>query len=109
MRSNRLCCLLVCLSVAAACNAQYKSDHVPGFLGLESGTEAPPGLYAANVLWVYPTSTVKDANGNDINLGLNGSLTSTMDIVGLTLVTNHKLFGGNYGAAVVIPFIKNRI
>lgn len=105
----RLCLLLTCLSIAIGCKAQYTSDHVPGFLGLESGTEAPPGLYAANIVWVYPTSTVKDANGNDVNLGLHASLTTTMDILGLTLVTNHKLFGGNFGAAVAIPFIKNRI
>ena len=48
-------------------SAQYKGDDIPGFLGLQSGTQAPPGLYAGNLLWVYPTSTIKDAHGNKIN------------------------------------------
>jgi hypothetical protein len=40
---------------------------------LSSGTQAP-GLYVANVVWVYPTSTIKDNNGNSVNLP--GSLIS---------------------------------
>jgi hypothetical protein len=30
--------------------AQYKGNHIPGFLGLESGSQAPPGLYVGNVV-----------------------------------------------------------
>jgi hypothetical protein len=71
-------------------SAQYRGDHIPGFLGLSSGTQAPPGLYVANVVWVYPTSTIKDNNGNSVNLP--GSLTSTADIILLSAVTNYKLF-----------------
>jgi hypothetical protein len=33
-------------------DAQYKGDHIPGFLGLEIGSQAPPGLYVGNVVWV---------------------------------------------------------
>lgn len=88
--------------------AQYKGDDIPGFLGLQSGTQAPPGLYAGNVVWVYPTSTVKDNNGNQINSG-NGQLTSTLDVILLSWVSNFKILGANYGATVAIPFIKNRI
>jgi hypothetical protein len=71
-----------CLFIAVAttsCEAQYKGDHIPGILGLSSGTQAPPGLYLGNVVWVYPTSTVKDDNGNSISLP--GSLTSTVDVI----------------------------
>jgi hypothetical protein len=87
--------------------AQYKGDHIPGFLGLQSGTQAPPGLYVGNLVWVYPTSTIKDNDGRDINLP--GSLTSTADIILVNVVTNYKLFGGNVGASAAFPFIKNRI
>ena len=87
--------------------AQYKGDHIPGFLGLESGTQAPPGLYVGNVVWVYPTSTIKDNSGHEINLP--GSLTSTAAIVLVNVVTNYKLFGANVGGSVAFPFIKNRI
>jgi hypothetical protein len=87
--------------------AQYKGDHIPGFIGLEAGTQAPPGLYLANVVWVYPTSTVKDNAGNAVTLP--GSLTSTADIILVNVVTNYKLFGANIGGSGAFPFIKNRI
>ncbi|MFZ0795913.1 MAG: transporter, partial [Candidatus Korobacteraceae bacterium] len=96
---------LIFLVVPAS--AQYKGDHIPGFLGLDSGTQAPPGIYAGDLLWVYPTSTVKDNNGNQINQ--RGSLTSTLDGILLSWVSNYKVFGANYGATVVVPFIQNRL
>jgi hypothetical protein len=88
-------------------HAQYKGDDIPGFSGLESGSQAPPGLYVGNVVWVYPTHAIKDNNGNSI--ALPGSLTSTAEIVLVSLVTNYKILGANLGGSVGFPFIKNRI
>src|SRR5271170_1561574 len=99
-------CLIVAI-LAVPTAAQYKGDDIPGFSGLQSGTQAPPGLYLGNVVWVYPTSTIKDNNGNSITLP--GSLTSTAEIILVSLVTNYKLFGANVGGSVGFPFIKNRI
>jgi hypothetical protein len=87
--------------------AQYKGDHIPGFLGLDSGTQAPAGLYVGNVVWVYPTSTIKDNSGHDVTLP--GSLTSTAELILLSVVTNYKLFGAHLGGSAAFPFIKNRI
>ncbi len=66
---------------------QYKGDHIPGFLGLDAGTQAPPGIYVGDLLWVYPTSTIKDNNGNKINQ--RGSLTSTLDGILVSWVSNY--------------------
>jgi hypothetical protein len=99
--------VLLTLLTPVLCHAQYKGDHIPGFLGLESGSQAPPGLYMGSVVWVYPTSTIKDSAGKDINLP--GSLTSTADVILVSAVTNYKLFGANVGASAAFPFIKNRI
>ena len=99
--------LLLCALIAAPASAQYKGDRLPGFVGLDGGTQAPPGIYAGNLLWVYPTSTVKDNNGNQINQ--QGSLTSVLDGILVSYVGNYKLLGANYGATVVIPFIQNRL
>jgi len=99
------CMVVVVFPVVS--QAQYKGDDIPGFLGLQAGTQAPPGLYLANVVWVYPTSTIKDNSGNAIHLP--GSLTSTAEIVLVNVVTNYKLFGANIGASAGFPFIKNRI
>jgi hypothetical protein len=94
--------LLTCRS-----DAQFKGDHIPGFIGLSSGTEAPPGVYLGNLVWVYPTDTIKDNGGNSIHLP--AGLTSTADIILVSAVTNYKLLGGNVGGSVAFPFIKNRL
>jgi hypothetical protein len=108
IRCLNLCCLtLVFLLVPLRSQAQYKGDDIPGFLGLENGTQPPPGLYIGSLAWVYPTDTIKDNNGNSVTLP--GSLTSTAEIILVNVVTNYKLFGGNIGASAGFPFIKNRI
>ena len=96
------------LVIGVASQAQYKGDDIPGFLGLQSGTQAPPGLYVGNVVWVYPTDTIKDDNGNTVGQQ-RGGLTSTADVILVELVTNYKLLGANVGFQAAIPFIKNRI
>jgi hypothetical protein len=103
-----LCCwLLVFLFVPLRAQAQYRGDDIPGFLGLQSGTQAPPGLYVGNVIWVYPTSTIKDNSGHAVNLP--GGLTSAAEIILVNVTTNYKLFGANIGGTAGFPFIKNRI
>jgi hypothetical protein len=87
-----------------ACEAQYKGADIPGFLGLQSGTQAPPGLYLGNVVWVYPTSTIKDHSRRAVTL--LGSLTSTAEIILVSVVTNYKIFGANIGGSAGFPFIK---
>ena len=101
--------LFFCVIVlsGAVSRAQYKGDDIPGFLGLQSGTQAPPGLYVGNILWTYPTSTIKNSFGEKVNQA--GSLTSTLDGILLSGVTNWKFLGANYGASIAIPFISNRI
>jgi hypothetical protein len=108
MRCLGLFCLtLAFLLVPSRSQAQYKGDDIPGFLGLENGTQPPPGLYLGSLAWVYPTSTIKDNHGNSVTLP--GSLTSTAEIILVNVVTNYKLLGGNIGASAGFPFIKNRI
>jgi len=102
-----LCLCLIITAFPLASEAQYKGDDIPGFLGLQSGTQAPPGIYVGNMVWVYPTTTIKDNSGHAINLP--GSLTSTGEIILLNVVTNYKLFGANVGGSAGFPFIKNRI
>jgi hypothetical protein len=94
--------------VAVVGQAQYKGDDIPGFLGLQSGTQAPPGLYVGNVVWVYPTDTIKDSNGNAVGQQ-RAQLTSTADVILVELVTNYKLLGANVGFQAALPWIKNRI
>jgi len=104
---TRCLCLLTLLLIAIGCEAQYKVDHIPGFVGLQSGSQPPPGVYLGTLVWVYHTSTVKDNNGNDVNLP--GDVTSTAPAILTSVVTNSKLFGGNLGFSAGFPFIDNRL
>jgi len=88
--------------------AQYRETYLPGLIGLDGGTQAPPGLYLANLNYIYPTDVIKNDNGDNINrAGL--SLTSFMEAVAFVYVTNVKIFGGNLGGQVLIPWMRNRI
>jgi hypothetical protein len=106
-RVSLCCCFVSFLLISVGAEAQYKGDHIPGFIGLESGSQAPPGLYVGDLVYVYHTDTIKDNKGNAVNLP--GRLTSTADAILVSLVTNYKVFGGKVGASLGIPFIKNRI
>jgi hypothetical protein len=107
LRLSRRICLLTLLLIAICSEAQYKADHIPGFVGLQAGSQPPPGVYLGNLVWVYHTDTVKDNNGNSVNLP--GSVTSTAPIILFSTVTNSKLLGGNVGVSAGFPFIQNRL
>lgn len=102
---GRVCFLC---SITAA-QGQYHGDDIPGFLGLQSGTTAPPGVYVGNVVWIYPTDTIKDANGNTVNPQHNLHLPSTAEMVLVELVTNYRFLGANVGLQAAVPWIKNKI
>jgi hypothetical protein len=108
VKAFAMCCaILGFILIAPSSHAQFKGDDIPGFLGLQSGTQAPPGLYVGNEVWVYPTSTIKDNRGNDVLQ--NGSLTSVVSLLAITLTTNYKLFGANVGGTVAFPWVQNRL
>jgi len=100
-------CLLAFLFIALSSQAQYRGDHIPGFVGLESGTQAPPGVYLGDLVYIYETSTIKGNKGNSVSLP--GSVTSSADAVLVQVVTNYKLLGANVGGSIAFPFMKNRI
>ena len=108
IRTAAFCSFLLVPSIPQLCDAQYKGDHVPGFAGLESGTQAPPGIYIGDLVWIYPTSTIKDNNGDRVSNG-SASLTSSLDVILGSVVTNYKILGANYGTQIALPFIKNEI
>jgi hypothetical protein len=104
LRTFSAICGAVLLSHA---HAQFRGDHLPGFTGLQNGTQAPPGLYAGNVVFVYPTDTIKDNRGHDVPLP--GKLTTAAEIILVSVVGNQKVLGGNIGGSVAFPFIKDRL
>jgi len=97
------------MALQPSAHAQLKGDRIPGAIGLQSGTQAPPGLYVANLAYVYQTDTIKDNNGNTIAAGANLHLTTALEGVAFSWVTNGRFLGANIGGQLMLPFVHNRI
>src|SRR5215475_9517206 len=96
----------VCSSRYAS--AQLKGHYIPGFTGLEDGTQPPPGLSLALPIYLYPTDTIKDSNGD--SLAAQPSITVSFTGLGLIAVTKAKFLGANYGFEIIpVTFMKSRI
>lgn len=69
------------LLTAAVDRAQCKGDLICRLFALQSGTQAHPELYTANVVRVSLSDTLKDANRNTGNPHRHRNLTSTADLI----------------------------
>ncbi|HEY7289131.1 MAG TPA: transporter [Vicinamibacterales bacterium] len=82
--------------------AQLNTQHVKGASGLKAGSQPPPGGYViAPLLYIYDTDTVKDADGNPLDI--DATLTSALFAAGYSQVTTKKILGGFYGFSVLFP------
>jgi len=96
------------LLFARPAHAQFKGHYVPGFTGLQNGTQPPPGISVALPIYFYTTDDIRNDDGESI--GANPRVNVTFLGPVLSWVTNVKLLGGNLGGAVTpIAFIKSRI
>ena len=104
----RLAICSLWLVAAGQARAQYKGHYVPGFTGLQNGTQPPPGISVALPIYFYTTDDIRDDDGN--SLGANPRVNVTFIGPVLAWVTNVKVLGGNLGGAVTpIDFIKSRL
>ena len=86
-------------------SAQLNGHNLKGDFGLGSGSQAPPGVYAGTFYINYNTDSVRNRNGDEIQIGEGvGSLTVQAIAALLSWVTDAQLFGGNYGFLVVPSF-----
>jgi hypothetical protein len=90
-------------------HAQLITQHVKGLVGLKAGSQPPPGGYImAPVLYFYNTDTVKDRDGQKLNI--DAEITTAAFGGGITVVTTKKFLGGFYGFQVLFPLgANNRI
>lgn len=100
--------LSLLLLIPSPARAQLKGHYIPGFTGLDDGTQPPPGISVAVPVYVYPTDTIKNADGD--TLGSQPSITASFVGIGLVIVTPMKVLGAHYGAQVIpIAYMKSRI
>jgi hypothetical protein len=79
---------------------QLAGHNTRGDFGLQSGTQAPPGLYIVPMFYDYTADTLRDGNGDRFDpLDGGGSVDARALIVGGLSVSDKKILGGNYGLA----------
>jgi hypothetical protein len=93
------------LTMAAPAQAQLNGENLLGDMGVRSGTQPEPGLYVSAIYYRYKTDTIKDGQGNRLQLDPTGEGRQTIN-AGMPLVyyvTSKKLFGANIGMMAVLP------
>jgi hypothetical protein len=86
-------------------SGQQLGHYIGGFTGLEDGSSAPPGFYAATFGLVEPVDSIKGPNGNtvlkpDINVG--------GVIAAYSMTLPKEILGGEYGWAFMVPVLNTR-
>ena len=87
--------------------AQQQGHNLPGDVGLKAGSQAPPGVYAGFLYYAYPTDSLKNDQGENVND--RGKLTMTAPTAFVSWVTAKKFLGANVGGMIAVPWFKNRI
>jgi hypothetical protein len=85
--------------------AQQLGHYIGGFTGLDNGSSAPPGFYAAAFGLVQPINSIKGPSGNTV-------LKPDIDVAGViaayNVVTPKKILGGAYALAFMVPVLNTR-
>jgi hypothetical protein len=87
--------------------AQERGQYLPGFTGLNSGVQAPPGFTYANYFFWYPTDRFNNSEGDEVPLNFDLDLIVDFNIVAYT--TDVKLLGGTYGMTFAAPILNQSV
>lgn len=105
-RQAFLVTLIALMTLAGGLQAQQNGHYLQGITGLDNGTSAPPGVYVAYLPYVYNINSLRGQNGNTI---LRPDLTVVAHNVAYQVTTKKKILGGDYGFAVIIPIVNQRL
>ena len=105
--------IIVAVAIMAALSpgkayAQLKGHYIPGFTGMQNGSQGPPSVTVVLPIFFYTTDTLKNDDGE--TLGAHPSINSSFIGSGLVWVTNTKVFGGHLGGQILpVAVTKARI
>jgi hypothetical protein len=106
-RRNILVSIGVTLTLlcAAPASAQLNGENLLGDMGVKSGTQPEPGLYASYVYYRYFTDSIRDPDGNPAALDPTGTASQTIhaSVPLLLWVTPKKVLGAQFGMMAVLP------
>src|SRR6476646_9801920 len=88
----------ILLALSRDASAQLKGHYIPGFTGLGNGSQPPPSLSLGLPVYVYPTDTVKNDDGNTIPG--TPSITASFFGLGVAWVSDLEILGAHMGAQI---------
>ena len=105
-KAIQLTIILLLFICVGSVHAQLAASHAVGDQGLQSGSQAPRGMYAIYFLYNYDFSTIVGPNGQELKLQ-DGSISAWAHVFGGMVVTKKTILGGHYGAAAFFLPFKN--
>lgn len=101
MTAVAFCALLI---VPATCNLANAFGHyTPGALGLGAATLPPPGFHWTAYNMYYTSDTLNDDSGSGLPVDLDLSVFASAHQ--FTYMTEHKIFGADFGVDMIIPLV----
>ena len=86
---------------------QERGQYIPGFRGLNVAEQPHEGFTYLNFFYWYPTSTLKDRNGNKANTNFDLNLVADLNLFAYT--AKKKFLGATYSALVAVPVMNAAI
>jgi hypothetical protein len=105
--------MLLMIVVIALLPQKVAAQAIPttnrGWIGLQSGTQPPPGQYVTFLLWNYNFDTLVTNDGRQIRGPEGGSVNQTVPAYGYSYVSEKKILGGNYSASWYLPLANTAV
>ncbi|MHA3786864.1 SphA family protein [Flavobacterium hauense] len=99
--------IMMCCLMPIAATAQLKGGHLLGALGLKSGSQAPENtLTVLTPVYFYNAKSLRNSDGDEI---AKPDISMFIAAPGVNWVSDIKILGANYGAAILLPFASNRL
>ena len=97
--------ILAAILVAAPAQAQLNGENLLGDMGVRSGSQPAPGLYASFIYYRYDASSLKGPDGKPLALDPTGNASQTINaaVPLFYYVTPKKLLGANFAMMAVLP------
>lgn len=91
--------------------AQLNGENLLGDMGVKSGSQPEPGVYVSSIYYRYFTDTIKDPEGERVQIDPTGEASQTIQ-AGMPLVyfvAKPKVLGGHFGAMAVLPVARGSL
>ncbi len=100
--------LVAALVVATPASGQYAGANFHGDLGVNSGTQPPPGMFLILPYAQWHVNELRNESGDKFLPNQFKGFDLRVAVPTLVVVTKEKILGGNYGFMVAAPFSKIR-